>query len=72
MNVVLYYYYYHYYYYYYYNYYKHLHHNYYYYYFTIGVSMVIHALKALYANEELQIEGLKMLQMLSRTDEGML
>lgn len=35
-----------------------------------GVKVVIDAIKALYANEELQIEGLRMLQMLSRTEEG--
>jgi len=35
-----------------------------------AVSTVISAMKALYSNEVLQIEGLKMLQMLSKTKQG--
>ncbi len=35
-----------------------------------AVSTVIHAMKVLYSNDVLQIEGLKMLQMLSKTKEG--
>ena len=35
-----------------------------------AISMIIHSLRAVYDEEELQIEGLKMLQILSKTEEG--